>query len=127
MSVDVQCSAHFFNNEICFQAILSPFSQEHHLKDIAEESHTDIERELAELDDTLSGINGLVGDEDPEADDNDPLAPDIIASDACAVDDIVSEVELSIQLPPLSTKESKLGQISIAKVSTIPQLISSPF
>lgn len=76
------------------------------------------------LDDTLAGIDALVGDEDPEADDDDPLAPDIIASDACTVDDIVSEVELSIWLPSLSAEESKLGQISIAKVSSMDVFIN---
>lgn len=59
----------------------------------------------------------MVGDEDPEVEDDDELAPDIIASDASAVDDIVSEEELNQRLTALSAEDSRLGQISITKVS----------
>lgn len=61
-----------------------------------------------------------MGDEDPLVDDdNDELAPDVLVSDASAVDDIVSEVELNERLPSLDTEELKVARMAVTKVCMI--------
>lgn len=73
------------------------------------------EQELAELE--ADGKGNLVGDEDPPVDDdNDELAPDVVISDASAVNDIVSEVELNDRLPSLDNERLKHGRMAITKV-----------
>jgi hypothetical protein len=96
---------YYLLSKVSLQAILSQFS-----KVDAEDDHA-LEREIFEME------GGEVGDEEPKIEDNsNKLTPDVAASDASAVGDIISEAELSDQLSSLSTSDVCLGRISIAKV-----------
>lgn len=60
----------------------------------------------------------MIGDEEPPADDDDgdEVAQDVVASDAAAIEDIISEAQLSERLAELSEDDAKLGCLAIAKV-----------
>ena len=63
-----------------------------------------------------------VGDEEPEVselDDGDELAPDVAASDAAAVSNIIAEAELSDRLNALGAADLRTGLLSITKVCFI--------
>jgi hypothetical protein len=60
-----------------------------------------------------------MGDEEPDVDDGDEVAADVAASDAADVEDIVTTAQLTMHLDSLTASESKLGQLSIAKVESL--------
>lgn len=55
-------------------------------------------------------------------DDTDELAPDVAASDAAAVSNVIAEAELSDRLDALNATELRLGLLSITKVCFISNL-----
>jgi hypothetical protein len=71
-----------------------------------------------EFDEAMGGLeDGLVGDEEPDIEeDSEEVAGDVEASDAAAVEGIISQAQLNNRLQRLSKDDSLLGRKSIAKV-----------
>jgi hypothetical protein len=107
------------------QAILSQFSHrkkkktargaEHEETANMDDSDDDEDREFEEA---MVGLeDGLVGDEEPGIEeDSEEVAGDVEASDAAAVEDIISQAQLTSRLQELSKDDLLLGRKSIAKV-----------
>jgi hypothetical protein len=104
------------------QAILSQFSHRKKKKTAEDEdaptlddSDDDEDREFEEA---MVGLeDGLVGDEEPGIEeDSEEVAGDVEASDAAAVEGIISQAQLNSRLQELSKGDSLLGRTSIAKV-----------
>lgn len=58
-------------------------------------------------------------EEDPADDSDDEVDLTVEESDAAMVDEAVADLEYSDRVPQLSLADSKLGQFSIAKASTL--------
>lgn len=78
----------------------------------------DDDNEDRKFEEAMMGLeDGLVGDEEPSfEEDMEELAGDVEASDAAALEDIISQAQLDCRLQELSKNDSILGRMSIAKV-----------
>lgn len=108
-------SSQFIFEMSILQAILSQFSRNINIDD----ADNDLKQVLNGLESALD----VVGDEEPEIPDSDDtgdeLAPDVAASDAAAVSNVIAEAELSDRLDALNATELRLGLLSITKVHFI--------
>ena len=82
--------------------------------DDEETGAVDVDKELDMLEQELNGDG--VGDKEPEVDDTNEIAADVMASNSVVLEDIVTAAELDARLIPLTTCDANLGRLSIAKV-----------